>query len=192
MGASRNSVLTKIEYLLEKIAAAKADIRELMRRRELLQLGGGRVPATDGSEVCARAAEIGGASPLPVKSLPDDHRVQRRVLVIDSDGDCLDVLSCALSLEGYHVLGLPRLGSFERIAAADPDVILLDTFSQPRTGDFSYKELKTNPLTSHYPVILVSTELDLPDIAMECRADDFIAKPFDVEALLSRVARLLP
>ncbi|MDO3641318.1 two-component system response regulator [Mucilaginibacter sp. L3T2-6] len=118
--------------------------------------------------------------------------MQRKIVVIDSDSDNLAVMSDILRLEGYRVLGMPRLQSLEQVALAAPDLILLEPFSQPRTGPVSCAGLKASPLTRGCPLLLVSTEVDLDRIALACRADGYASKPFDVAALLSRVAGLLP
>ncbi|MBA3723391.1 MAG: response regulator [Candidatus Levybacteria bacterium] len=52
-----------------------------------------------------------------------------------------------------------------------------------------YKHLKTQALTKHIPIIIISANKDTKEIATECGADDFITKPFQMDDLLSIVTK---
>ena len=49
--------------------------------------------------------------------------------------------------------------------------------------------LKSNPLTSHIPVIMVSASPDIGVAAIKAGADDFVEKPFDLKYLLKVIER---
>jgi len=49
--------------------------------------------------------------------------------------------------------------------------------------------LKSNPLTSHIPVIMVSASPDIGIAATKAGADDFVEKPFDLSYLLKVIER---
>jgi two-component system phosphate regulon response regulator PhoB len=51
------------------------------------------------------------------------------------------------------------------------------------------RELKSNPATSHIPVIIISAVSNIKEIADAGLADDFLRKPFDLSALTSIVQK---
>ena len=74
-----------------------------------------------------------------------------------------------------------------------PDVIISDVVMQPMTGIELCQRIKGDSALGHIPVILLtgnaSTETKLSGV--EGGADDYIAKPFDRDLLVARVAALL-
>lgn len=74
-----------------------------------------------------------------------------------------------------------------------PDVIISDVVMQPMTGIELCQRIKGDSALGHIPVILLtgnaSTEARLSGV--EGGADDYIAKPFDRDLLIARVAALL-
>jgi len=51
-------------------------------------------------------------------------------------------------------------------------------------------ELKGNPAAMHIPIILFSARNDVDRIAFACKADSFIAKPFDMHYLKQKVKEM--
>jgi DNA-binding response OmpR family regulator len=49
------------------------------------------------------------------------------------------------------------------------------------------KRLKSQETTRHIPVVLMSAHVRTRATLAECKADDFLAKPFDVDALLATI-----
>jgi CheY-like chemotaxis protein len=47
------------------------------------------------------------------------------------------------------------------------------------------KKLKEMPATSQIPIILVSASKDIAKSALEAGADDFLAKPFEIDELFN-------
>ncbi len=45
-------------------------------------------------------------------------------------------------------------------------------------------KIKSNPKTRHIPIVMFSANKDTREIANECGADDFIAKPFEISDLI--------
>jgi CheY-like chemotaxis protein len=52
------------------------------------------------------------------------------------------------------------------------------------------KKLKQDPLTKNIPVIMISASRDIKESAMEAGADDFLAKPFEMDDLLKKIEDL--
>ncbi|MDB5147880.1 MAG: response regulator [Mucilaginibacter sp.] len=113
--------------------------------------------------------------------------LMNRILIVDDDPDLLDILSFFLTSSGYEVHTLPKGDAiFEHIAAFRPDLILMDVMLAGMDGREICKGIKANPQTL-MPVILISGTHDLA-LTQTGAPDDFLAKPFDLDELLEKVA----
>jgi two-component system, cell cycle response regulator len=116
-----------------------------------------------------------------------------RVLVVDDIMANVKLLEARLTAEYFEVLtaynGLEALEICERERA---DCVLLDVMMPGMDGFEVCKRLKSNPRTQHIPVVMV-TALDAPSDkvqGLDAGADDFLTKPVDDIALVTRVKNL--
>jgi two-component system cell cycle response regulator len=116
-----------------------------------------------------------------------------RVLVVDDVAANVKLLEARLSAEYFDVTtaqsGPEALALCER---AECDIVLLDVMMPDMDGFEVCRKLKSNPLTHHIPVVMV-TALDQPSDrvrGLEAGADDFLTKPVTDVALISRVRSL--
>ena len=116
-----------------------------------------------------------------------------RVLVVDDILANVKLLEARLSAEYFDVLtasnGQEALDICERERV---DVVLLDVMMPGMDGFETCRRLKSNPKTHHIPVVLV-TALDQPSDkvrGLQGGADDFLTKPVDDIALITRVKNL--
>ena len=118
---------------------------------------------------------------------------EKRILVIDDDQAILDSLELLLEDEGYIVQTSVKNGEYVDAAIENgpPDLILLDILLSGHDGRTICKKLKSQDNTRHIPVLLISAHPDAKAMADEAGADGFVAKPFDIDALLGEVDRLL-
>lgn len=114
---------------------------------------------------------------------------KKKVLIVDDERGILRVLSIKLKVSGYDVLtagsGQEALGL---IASASPDIMLLDIIMPGVDG---FEVLQKLRLTSKMPVIVYSARPSNMQEALKLGADDFLAKPFDVDELVKRIGMLL-
>ena len=116
-----------------------------------------------------------------------------RVLVVDDVAANVKLLEARLSAEYFDVAtaqsGAEALAACER---AECDIVLLDVMMPDMDGFEVCRRMKTNPLTHHIPVVMV-TALDQPSdrvAGLEAGADDFLTKPVSDVALIARVRSL--
>jgi DNA-binding response OmpR family regulator len=119
----------------------------------------------------------------------------KRVLVVDDDPDILDALQMMLEDAGYGVKTCEKGDYAENLRDESgdmPDVIILDVLLSGKDGRTICRTLKAEDVTRHIPVIMISAHPNAEASARDVGADDFVAKPFDIDVLLARVARLAP
>ena len=110
------------------------------------------------------------------------------ILVVDDDPDILEAVCDILESEGYRV-GRARNGveALECIEAERPDLILLDLMMPVMDGAAFSRTFRARYPAARIPVVVITADAN-PDRAGEVGADGFLAKPFDIEALLAEVS----
>ena len=111
----------------------------------------------------------------------------KKVLIIEDDVDTLDLMGYILQEAGFAAIKANREVSIKEIASIKPDLAILDYLLPFGSGSEMCLEIKSNPLTTHIPVILYSAFNGLKRFAEESKADAYIAKPFDVEELVELI-----
>ena len=116
-----------------------------------------------------------------------------RVLVVDDVAANLKLLEARLTAE-YFEVRTARSGpeALQICTREGTDVVLLDVMMPGMDGFEVCRRLKSEPRTQHIPVIMV-TALDQPGDrvkGLEAGADDFLTKPVDDLALITRVKNL--
>ena len=116
-----------------------------------------------------------------------------KVLVINDDIDMLDIIQSLLTRNGFDVqIDNNWQNGLEGIIEFDPQIILHDVFLSGVDGLDICKQLKANPHTSHIPVVILSAYPRIAESAIDdYGADDFIAKPFEVSELVSKIHSVL-
>lgn len=115
--------------------------------------------------------------------LPKKHTI----LVADDDPYILDCLSLILQDAGYHVETLQNGKVLQVLTHFRPDLVLLDLWMSGVNGKEICLRLKNTTGLKNIPVIMISANSDIARIAAACGADDFLMKPFDMLALLTKV-----
>lgn len=111
----------------------------------------------------------------------DDIATNVRLLEARLSAEYFDVVTASSGHEALEVCGRERI-----------DVVLLDVMMPGLDGYEVCRQLKLDPKTHHIPVVMV-TALDQPSDrleGLECGADDFLTKPVDDIALITRVKNL--
>jgi DNA-binding response OmpR family regulator len=114
---------------------------------------------------------------------------QKKILVVDDEPDILEFLQVILQEEGYIAVTTTKGEYVEKLHDGGlPDLILLDVLLSGKDGREIVKRLKSQEETKHIPVIMFSAHPSAEETARTAGADDFVAKPFEIDILLSKVA----
>jgi len=132
------------------------------------------------------------ALPAPAPSRP-----LARVLVSDDDPDIRQIYALLLTSHGFEYIGAPAgagPATLDLAARVRPHLLITDVHKPGFDGHRLRDMLRANPATAHIPVLTVSTmdPMSDPRLATTGPLDDYFLKPFTFEALLYRVAALLP
>ena len=117
-----------------------------------------------------------------------------RVLVVEDDRDLSRLMAAHLASEGYDVArAREAAAALELVGAGRVDVVVLDLMLPRISGDGLLVRLREREGTRDLPVIVVSAKdavwakVDL----LRLGADDYLAKPFDLDELTARIEALL-
>ena len=115
-----------------------------------------------------------------------------RILIADDDRAIREALTRALTLEGYDVVQAPD--GAQALAAIEqhkPDVAVLDVMMPNVDGLTVCRVLRAE--RNRMPVLMLTARTETSDrvAGLDAGADDYVAKPFELEELLARIRALL-
>jgi CheY-like chemotaxis protein len=119
---------------------------------------------------------------------------EKKVLLVEDDGDSRQVYGTVLRHAGYHVL--EAMNGSEGILLARqhrPDVIVMDLGLPQVDGWAATEALKSDPETSHIPVVAVTVHVQdfYRGRAQMVGCDSFLDKPCSPARLVGEVSRIL-
>jgi two-component system chemotaxis response regulator CheY len=114
------------------------------------------------------------------------------ILVVDDDEVILSSIEFLLADEGYSVItAVNGEDALECVTQQLPRLILLD-MKMPVMDGWAFAAAYRERSEPHAPIIMMTAAHDFRARAAEIGADDYIAKPFDVETLLDLIRRHAP
>jgi CheY-like chemotaxis protein len=122
--------------------------------------------------------------------------VSGRVLVCDDTEQIRRLIRVNLELDGYEVVeavdGVAALEMLQDLTQPLPDVITVDVVMPRRDGWWMVSAIRADPRLAHIPIVLVTASTQDSDRAHAERADvdEFVAKPFDPQELLTKIEAL--
>jgi DNA-binding response OmpR family regulator len=114
-----------------------------------------------------------------------------RVLVVEDDMRIQKMLRAVLQSEEYEVdSAADGRAALEAIRGDRPDLVILDLMLPDVDGWQVMSQLKRDNTFAGLPVLVLSAVHDLARESTRIGASDFLRKPFGIDALLDKVARL--
>jgi len=115
------------------------------------------------------------------------------ILIIEDDPDILEILGIIFQEEGFDIVSKRNGMSADEIGLLHPDLVLLDVRINgfEKTGAQICAELKKYAQTKSLPVMLISAETNLADIAYSCGANAHVTKPFEINSLVEKVKGMI-
>ena len=116
------------------------------------------------------------------------------IYFVEDDANIRKLVCYALEKEGYAVKGCSLPSEFwQEIKSEKPNLILLDIMLPEEDGLSILGKLQKDSDTSNIPVIMITTKGSEFDkvTGLDMGADDYIAKPFGITELTSRVRAVL-
>jgi two-component system response regulator MprA len=113
-------------------------------------------------------------------------------LIADDDRAIRDALTRALGLEGYDVIqAIDGTTALSLIESTQPDVAILDVMMPNIDGLTVCRVLRAE--RNRLPVLMLTARTETPDrvAGLDAGADDYLAKPFELDELLARLRALL-
>ncbi len=116
------------------------------------------------------------------------------VLVVEDEAALATMLRYNLEKQGFRVEeAVDGQEALTRISEAVPDIVLLDWMLPVMSGIEVCRQIRRRPATRDLPVIMVTARTEDQDAVrgLNTGADDYITKPFNMDALLARMRALL-
>lgn len=116
--------------------------------------------------------------------------MKKKVVLIQDNEDILDIMEQVLEEEGFDVTPSLTTEPIDRMDEIEPDVVIVDDHIKGnKKGSQVIAELKSDAETEDVSAVLTSTSPDVPKKAKECKADDYIEKPFDLDHMVEVVKK---
>ncbi|MGK0276177.1 MAG: two-component system response regulator MtrA [Ilumatobacter sp.] len=116
-----------------------------------------------------------------IASEPAGGALRSKILVVEDDNDICELIKFKLTSMGHDVIvENDGAAGFAAALAEAPDLVILD-WNMPRlTGLEVCVSLRSDPVLSCVPVILITAKAEEADVegGLGAGADDYVIKPF--------------
>jgi two-component system cell cycle response regulator DivK len=134
-----------------------------------------------------------GTDPINLRPKGTGMPDSRKILLVDDDLDHLSICKLVLTNRGYDVLVLWNTDVLlEVVKDFLPGVIFMDHRMPARNGIEATQLLKSNEATRAIPVVYFTGVDGGEELSRQAGADAFLAKPFNIDSLISMVNRFVP
>lgn len=113
-------------------------------------------------------------------------------MICDDEQEILDITRIILEDSGHEVLAVLDSNTVASlIERKKPDVLIIDLWMPGMSGDQVVRQLRKNESLSNIPIVVISASKEGKEIAYAAGADDFLEKPYDIDALVAIVEKQL-
>lgn len=115
---------------------------------------------------------------------------RKKILIFDDNLEILQLCTEILEDLGCEVKTSPTTTGTElQVTEFLPDLIFMDNWLPDISGIEATRLIKANADLKHIPVVYFSANSNISQLADEAGADDFIAKPFDIDVFEEMVQK---
>jgi CheY-like chemotaxis protein len=124
---------------------------------------------------------LNGAARLPTPVPSGD------LLVVEDDEDIRDFVALLLETEGYAVRTARNGAEALEVARDTPPRLILLDMRMPVMDGWAFARAYRGRPGPHAPILVMTAARDAAERAQEIQADGYVAKPFDLDQLLTLV-----
>ena len=108
--------------------------------------------------------------------------MDKKVFIFDDNEEILELCTEILQDLGYEVQTSPTTTDVEeQVLEFMPSLIFMDNWLPDISGVEATKRIKAHKDLCHIPVIYFSANSNIGELASLAGADDYLAKPFDIQ-----------
>lgn len=115
--------------------------------------------------------------------------IRQKIVIVAQDKDIALPLQAFFSEQNADVLIVRDMPTLDQAVRLFPDIILLESTFGDVDGLTIFRDLRSNPLSAHIPVIIITDykDLDRQNELLAAGTDDVVNRPFDIDILALRV-----
>ncbi len=156
------------------------------------QLGGFRVPGSKFRRIPRdKLLKFMTDNGIPMDALGSD---KIKVLVVDDDPDIVELFTDALGADGRFDVRSAQTGFDAGVEANRfrPDIVVLDYMLPDINGNIVCRTIRESDDLQHMRILIISGVVNRSEVdaLLEAGADDFIKKPFNIQAVIERIVEL--
>lgn len=116
----------------------------------------------------------------------------KKILIVDDEPAIIEILGVRLKNIGYEVSSAgDGFEALEQIKKEKPDLIIMDVLMPRMTGFEAMKRIREDPTLRKIPALVISARSGMKDYFSDIIGVQFIAKPYDPNALIARIEIML-
>jgi CheY-like chemotaxis protein len=123
---------------------------------------------------------------------PADNLKGKDILIVEDQPGLAELLLSTLSHFGMRVSAADRgAKALEQLEGQTPDVILLDLMLPDMDGLEIVRFVRGDARLKDVPIVVMTASFGRREECLRSHCNDFIAKPFNPQVLVGRIAALL-
>lgn len=117
-----------------------------------------------------------------------------KILLIEDEDDIASLIKLQAEIAGYKIhREADGLNGYLAVERERPDLVILDIMLPGLNGLDVCRKIKSNADLRDIPILMISAKSEELDVVLglELGADDYVAKPFSLKVLFSRIKAIL-